>query len=131
MSSEIAAELLERASDDAAAVEAVLSVTGVTDAIVGFHAQQAVEKSIKAVLAANDQTFAFTHDLEGLMERCAQVGIDLPDQLQRGAGSLTPYAVRHRYGGEPPTLVDRETARGLAVTAVSWATDLLRARPSQ
>lgn len=43
MINELAAGLLARARDDAAAVRAVIDVTGVTDAIVGFHAQQAVE----------------------------------------------------------------------------------------
>lgn len=49
-------------------------LAGVTDAIVGFHAQHAVEKAIKAVLAANGETFPFTHDLEGLIERCEPRG---------------------------------------------------------
>lgn len=35
---------------------------------------------------------------------------------------LTPYAVRHRYGADPPALVDRETALRLSAAAVTWAT---------
>ncbi len=127
MSSEIAFGLLARARDDAAAVRAIISVTAVTDAIVGFHAQQAVEKSIKAVLVSHEQTFPFTHDLEGLIERCSEAGIEVPEELDRMAGLLTPYAVRHRYGGEPPALVDREAALALAACAVAWATALLEA----
>lgn len=57
MINELASGLLARAHDDAAAVHAVIDVAGVTDAIVGFHAQQAVEKSIKAVLASREQRF--------------------------------------------------------------------------
>ena len=98
MSRDLAEGLLARARDDAATVRAVLTITGVSDAIVGFHAQQAVEKSIKAVLAANDHPFPFTHDLEGLIERCHDVGVELPELVQHDAGLLTPYAVRHRYG---------------------------------
>lgn len=100
MSRTVAADLLARARDDAEAVTATVAVAGVTDAIVGFHAQQAVEKAIKAVLAANGETFPFTHDLEGLIERCETAGLDVPAQLHLDAGLLTPYAVRHRYGGE-------------------------------
>lgn len=55
MSLTVAADLLARARDDAEAVSATVAVAGVTDAIVGFHAQQAVEKAIKAVLAANGE----------------------------------------------------------------------------
>lgn len=43
--------LLGLARDDELAAHALLNVEGVTDAILGFHTQQAVEKSLKAVLA--------------------------------------------------------------------------------
>lgn len=45
--------LLGLARDDEIAAQALLPVKGATDAIVDFHAQQAVEKSVKAVLASN------------------------------------------------------------------------------
>jgi len=106
----------------AAGLLAVIDLAVVTDAIVGFHAQQAVEKSIKAVLASREQGFPLTHDLEGLLERCGQVGVEVPAELERSAGLLTPYAVRHRYGGQPPDLVDRKSAQSLAALAVDWAT---------
>ena len=122
MTNELAAGLLARARDDAAAVGAVIDVAGVTDAIVGFHAQQSVEKSIKAVLASREQSFPLTHDLEGLLERCAELGVEVPADLDRNAGLLTPYAVRHRYGGQPPDLFDRQSALSLAKLAVEWAT---------
>jgi hypothetical protein len=51
----------------------------------------------------------------------------LPADLEDSAGLLTPYAVRHRYGGEPPALVNRETALRLAETAVTWADQALGA----
>jgi len=121
VSNETAHGLLARALDDAAAVRAALPLAEVTDGIVGFHAQQAVEKSIKAVLAAREEPFPFTHDLEGLIERYASAGIEVPAELVDIAGLLTPYAVRHRYGGDPPTLVGRESALRLADAAVSWA----------
>jgi HEPN domain-containing protein len=127
VSAETAAGFLARARDDAAAVRASLPIMDITDAIVGFHAQQAVEKSLKAVLTAGGYAFPFTHDLEGLIERCAQSSIELPTDLKDSAGLSTPYAIRHRYGGEPPTLVDRDTAPRLAEGAVAWAEQALRA----
>ena len=42
----------------------------VTDAIVGFHAQQAVEKAFKAVLAMVGAEFPFTHNIALLMQLC-------------------------------------------------------------
>lgn len=125
MNADSAAGLLARARDDAAAVRAAVPIGDITDAIVAFHAQQAVEKSIKAVLGASGQAFPLTHDLEGLIERCGESGIELPNDIDEHAGLLTPYAVRHRYGGEPPSLVDRDTALRLAETAVAWAAQVL------
>jgi HEPN domain-containing protein len=46
--SDLARELLELARDDRAAAAALLEVGAVSDAIVGFHAQQAVEKALKS-----------------------------------------------------------------------------------
>jgi HEPN domain-containing protein len=97
---------------------------------LGFHAQQAVEKSLKAVLASRGAEFPFTHDLEGLIERCRDTGAIVPDDLVASAGLLTPYAVRHRYGAPPPELVDRATASTLAQTAVAWAKKELQASGS-
>jgi len=122
VSTESAEGLLARARDDAAAVRAAVPIDGITDAIVAFHAQQAVEK---AVLEANDQAFPFTHDLEGLIERCVESGIEVPADLEEDAGLLTPYAVRHRYGGEPPSLVNRDSALRLAESAIAWAEEIL------
>jgi len=37
-----------------------------------FHAQQAAEKYIKAYLTAHEIDFPFSHNLEKLIEMCAQ-----------------------------------------------------------
>ncbi|HEY1540172.1 MAG TPA: HEPN domain-containing protein [Solirubrobacteraceae bacterium] len=69
--------------------------------------------------------FPFTHDLEGLLELCAASGLQPPEEIVRDAGALTPYAVRHRYGGDPPGLLARDAAVRLAGSAVDWADQLL------
>ena len=56
---DLAQELLRLARDDYVAAEALLDVGAV--AIVGFHAQQAVEKALKAVLAEQAVSFPSTH----------------------------------------------------------------------
>lgn len=70
--------------------------------IMLFLAQQAAEKSIKAVLCVQGITYRRTHDLIELHALAAGHGIALPvawDLLVR----LGPYAVEHRYlsGGAP------------------------------
>ena len=60
---ERARALLGRADADLAAVRALEAVETVPDEVVGFHAQQAVEKLLKAVLAAHDIDFPRTHSI--------------------------------------------------------------------
>jgi HEPN domain-containing protein len=117
---DLAGQLLQRAGDDEAAARAMLPVETVTDAIVGMLAQQGVEKSIKAVLAARGIDFPFTHDIGGLSSICENAGVPLPDDL-RDADQLTPYAGVLRYDAEDPKLVDRATALRWATAAVTWA----------
>ena len=73
--------LLARAGEDEAAAEAMMPIATVTNAIVAFHAQQAVEKALKAVLAAREHEFPFTHDLDALAELCRSKGIVVPTEL--------------------------------------------------
>jgi HEPN domain-containing protein len=63
-----------------------------------FHAQQAAEKALKAVLLHKKVDFPFTHDLEELVEVSMNGGIAVPDELH-DLGNLTPYAVQARYPG--------------------------------
>ncbi len=48
---EVAQLLLEKATGDLVALRVLVADENQTDHVIGFHAQQAVEKSIKAVLA--------------------------------------------------------------------------------
>lgn len=63
-----------------------------------FHAQQAAEKAIKAVLIAKGIGFPLTHDIEELIELAEASGLHLPESVC-GAGLLSPYAVETRYPG--------------------------------
>jgi len=118
---ELARELLALADDDLVAVRALSEASQVSNAILGFHAQQAVEKALKAVLALHGVEFPFTHDLEGLLELCSSSAIGIPEHLA-DAGVLTPYGVRFRYGPiDPGDLVDPAAALALARDAVTWA----------
>jgi HEPN domain-containing protein len=117
---DLAEQLLRKATDDEEAARAMLPLESVADTIVGFHAQQAVEKALKAVLAARDVEFPFTHDIGGLTDLCEQAGTPLPDALD-GADRLTPYAASLRYDDDQPSIVTRDTALDWATAAVTWA----------
>ena len=113
--------LLSKASQDEALVRKVGSDTDVADELIGFHAQQAVEKAMKAVLVAAGIEFPFSHDLGLLRDLCKQAGTPLPDEIG-DISELTPYAAWLRYDdNELLELVDRETALNWATSAVRWA----------
>ncbi|MHB1469618.1 MAG: HEPN domain-containing protein [Solirubrobacteraceae bacterium] len=103
---------------------------GATDAIVGFHAQQAVEKSMKAVLASGGIEFPYTHDLDGLTELCKRNGIDVPAHLA-SIDQLTPYGVQLRYGASLPKGLDRDQALRWAADAIAWARSVIDSSRSQ
>ena len=86
-----------------------------------FHAQQAVEKSLKAVLVDMGVAFPKTHSIERLIDL-------LPEQILRTpwlmeSAKLTIYATTFRYPGEEESLTELEyqEALRLATEVVLWA----------
>jgi HEPN domain-containing protein len=66
---------------------------------VGFHAQQAAEKFIKALLVRYQVEFPKTHSIAVLRQLIAQVDQGLATHLAI-ADALTPYGVEFRYPGD-------------------------------
>ena len=93
---------------------------------VCFHAQQAAEKALKAVLLHCQIPFPLIHDIEEILEIAAQNGLSLSPDISE-AGSLTPYAVEARYPGyeEEITPVQVEEAIHLAEQVVAWAAEII------
>jgi HEPN domain-containing protein len=65
-----------------------------------FHAQQAAEKALKALLVACHPDVPRTHDLVRLVELLAGDAPELPG-LEAAAATLTHYGVASRYPGAP------------------------------
>lgn len=85
-----------------------------------YHAQQAVEKSLKALLVSRAIPFPKTHSIRMLLDLLPQ-DLSIPEVVQ-DAASLTEYAVTSRYPGEVEPVDDdeyREAIR-LAEEVVSW-----------
>jgi HEPN domain-containing protein len=114
--------LLRKAREDARAVSKLASDSSVADAIVGFHAQQAVEKALKSVPAASGDDFPWTHDLMFLIERLNDIGAPLPSSLHE-IRVLGPWAVEFRYGETIDDPLDRGEAMALVEQAISWASN--------
>ncbi len=86
-----------------------------------FHAEQVVEKSIKAVLVHFNATVPKTHNLELLMDKIAAY-VEIPSAI-RAAEDLTPYATAGRYPGdyEPNSQDAYLDALAKAEKVLSWA----------
>jgi HEPN domain-containing protein len=125
---DLALELMHRAEEDLSTVQAMLGVMPIADAVVGLHAQRAVERALKAVLAAGQFEYPFTHDIDALAELCEAAGSTLPSELDE-ADLLTPYAVAARYDQAPQAMVQREEAERLAKAAVEWARQVIDGEP--
>jgi len=111
----VAQEWVEKAESDLAAALQLAKVgkDRLADAIC-FHAQQCVEKYLKAVLTLNGSNFPKTHAIDQLVALLPKgVEADLSLEAQR---LLTMYATTTRYPGtyEPISLLEARRAVGMA-----------------
>jgi HEPN domain-containing protein len=72
-----------------------------------FHAQQAAEKAITALLIRHGVQFPYVHDLAALLTLLEKATGDLPDSI-RQAERLTQFAVQGRYPGTAPPVREGE-----------------------
>lgn len=79
---------------------------------VGFHAQQAAEKALKALLVRHQVRFGKVHEIGALLELTQDVAPGTRERLT-GAVALTPFAVDARYPGEAPPLGREEASAQL------------------
>jgi HEPN domain len=91
---------------------------------VTFHCQQAVEKTLRGYLTWHDHGFRKTHDLTELGGACVELDPSLEMVLRRAA-TLTEYAWRYRYPGEPNAPEEQRHERRwlwpVSSLARSWA----------
>ncbi len=91
-----------------------------------FECQQAVEKSLKAILISIDKEFEKTHSIERLLESIKEAKIDLPSIINQ-ATFLTSYATTTRYPGDyiPATKEDYKKALKIAEKVFRWTKIIL------
>ena len=91
-----------------------------------FHAEQVVEKSIKAVLVHFNAPVPRTHNLELLMDG-AEAYVKIPLEI-RAAEDLTPYVTVGRYPGdyEPNSDEAYSDALAKAEKTLLWAQNVLK-----
>lgn len=122
----LAVQLLAKVEQDLAALRHLVPIDEIADEIIGFHAQQAAEKALKAVLAWHGIPYRRTHDLAELLDILEDHGVKVPAAVEE-VDILTPFAVEMRYGmlssDEPP--LDRMQVLAMAEAAWRWAARLV------
>jgi HEPN domain-containing protein len=119
---ELARGLLSRARDDAFVVRRLMADAATPGWVLGFHAQQAVEKALKAVLSAAGMAYPRTHNLVMLAELLRPTCPLPPDADD--FGQLAPFGVAMRYeevvvDTAPPT--DPVWLEGVVTRTIHWA----------
>jgi HEPN domain-containing protein len=97
--SDEARRLLAKAAEDEYVLDRLLDDAAAPEAMVGFHAQQAAEKLLKAALFLAGAVPPRTHNLTQLLALVESSGFQLPANCEM-LRWLTPYAVLYRYEGE-------------------------------
>jgi HEPN domain-containing protein len=95
---ELAHEWLSKASEDIRSARFLTGLKPEPLEIIGFHSQQALEKSFKAILVLQGQEPPKTHDLLYLYEICG-ANISISQNIRILCGQLNGFAVEHRYPG--------------------------------
>jgi len=118
-SRELVLRFREKADHDLiAARQTLLLADGPTDTVC-FHAQQAIEKALKAWLTFFRVPFPRTHDLVELLDLAAPHLLEMGRYRERLA-ELTEYAVELRYPDE-----SFEPSRGESSQALSLAEEIV------
>lgn len=120
--------LLARARDDGYVVRRLCGEADAPRWVLGFHAQQAVEKALKAVLSAAELEYPRTHNLVMLTQLLHAAGRPVPPDSQ-AFGQITAYGVVLRYEDAASgdfSQVDAGWLDALASRTLEWAEALLR-----
>ena len=111
---------LRKADGDLRMAEVALSISPPMPWIAAFHAQQAAEKALKALLTFHRKEFEKTHNIAYLLQLCAPVEPNV-SVLAGRATRLTRFAVQSRY-----PLPEGDPTEAEAAAAVELAREVRR-----
>jgi hypothetical protein len=118
---DLAKVLARKAEGDAKVARKLAPDPEIDDEAVGFHAQQAIEKWLKAAMAARGLKEARIHDLGRLLELLSEAGVDLPPGAD-WLDDLSIYAVPLLYADLlDAEALDREGTVALIDEVDKWA----------
>lgn len=106
-----------KAEEDYQLVEYLISSEGAYHAAICFHAQQAAEKYLKAVLVRDQTEFPKTHDIEQLLD-LINTTQSSPASSLREATLLSIYGVEVRYPGDFPAVTPEDAKKAMKLAAM-------------
>lgn len=99
MSAPLVQEWISKAEQDwQAALQLLAGRPETVPDVIAFHAQQTIEKYLKALLFQEGEDPPPIHSLGALLDRVATRHPEM-ESLREDVESLTPFAVRFRYPG--------------------------------
>ncbi|QWV93333.1 HEPN domain-containing protein [Geomonas oryzisoli] len=112
---EIVGMWLHKADNDLRNIKNNLAAEEIPTDTICFHAQQAIEKALKAVLVAHGQNAGKTHDLVRLLTEVLEFIPEL-SQYEDSLEEITEYGVAVRYpnGFSEPSLDEAVKAYEIA-----------------
>jgi HEPN domain-containing protein len=119
--------LLARARDDCYVICHLGADVDAPAWVLGFHAQQAVEKALKAVLSGSGLAYPRTHNLVMLSELLRTAAIGLPPDVD-DFGRLVPYGVVLRYEdatADDPPPIEPAWFEAVVTRTIDWASEYL------
>lgn len=123
-----AVHFLQKASEDESVLNKLILDYDVSDSIWGFHAEQAIEKYLKAVLICLGVEFPRTHDLVFLYDLLNDHKSTPPVQVEDIEG-LTSFGVTFRYEFTCVDSVDRQKVILIVKTIGKWANQIVLTPP--
>jgi HEPN domain-containing protein len=111
---EFVRQWISKADEDLGLAKHILTVDAPFLGALVFHAQQAVEKYLKALLVSKEIDFPKTHNIATLLELVAGCDPTLAESLHETV-ALTQYGVEGRYPGDLPEVTDEEAQTAVAL----------------
>ena len=125
---EEAAKLLRLANQDREAFEILHREMKSDPTPALFHAQQCVEKCLKAVLAHVGRSAPPTHNLRFLAQLLRRQAIRVPVSVDEMT-KLIPYAVAFRYDEVDFVVIDARAAEEIVGKVFNWAKEIAGGEP--
>ncbi len=120
--------LLAKAAQDEYVLDRLLNDPDAPPEVFGFHAQQAAEKLLKAILSHAGIEYPRTHQLTELLDLATDNHIPLPSTFEE-LRYLSPYAVEFRYDvlpGEEQEGLDKPAVRQQIAALRAWTEQRVR-----